>query len=373
MERDLGKFQLRCTGRWASRKRLTRLAGFAAAGVISALGASACSGDPSAAEAEARASAVDGGSAWPAPFNTATNDTSARPCESYAVDNDEEILSREGAVEVNWAPVLDPAATPATVITVNINTGEFRLVDLDTVGGARVQTERLRGYALLGQHLERRSGNPLRTSRYSGEFCFDGPRGIVYERGSGLPRRTLTPPLITEFRVFLRTFEFVAISEAQWAPVDGFTMDYRKTEFAAAWWLVEGRNGEIVRSGSHSDYTIHHVPLSNLYSFRVPLMACANAVLGGATQAEIARVCDTHDRQAVDDGSWVRFSGGCVNFHPTLHWTTIADHFRAAQSQGRSIYVIQSYPGVDQRLLLKSPSYRDPIPLGNWSPGWYGP
>ncbi len=217
------------------------------------------------------------------------------------------------------------------VITVNINDGSLGLWQM---GEASQPRKVFDTKVLVGQKLKRDyvlSGSYAITDHAQDGSYVDGQRGVHYNH-RGIPRDTLTPPMIARVNGFAQIQNFAHVDDL--------------TSIADISALREDGSFDPDRS----QYTINQIP---------PVQQYANR-----EQALLARLSDVG----------CNFSTGCVNV-ATRDWQRLLENWLSpAINEGKKVYVIFSYPGIDHQQLLLPTDYevnRDDPFLAGGLDNWY--
>lgn len=314
----------------------------------------------------------------------------------------------------NYPTFLDLDGPAMRIATVSLVTGDTTLFDVATESGApsvdgvsarvlarsagrsRVARRIWHAQALLGMELAhsdaiastrasfhlRDAANAVANpgSLDAVDACFDGRSGMLVD-AQGVPRTSLTPPVI--LRMWTPTYR-----NPHFAPPvapDAWTRPGAPgTRHLIVKFQIGSASGGMEDSSANSDYTIHEVPPTVCYETG-DATACGTSGPIPARPA-LLRVANDDD-PATDPAalatSWLHWSGGCINLHPDLGGGDSPD-FRAfdaktaeARAEGKPVYAVVTYPGLDERRLLKDARTSSLSTLGDGlagghSPRWYG-
>jgi hypothetical protein len=213
------------------------------------------------------------------------------------------------------------------------------------------------------------------------DACFDGRVGMLVD-AQGVPRTSLTPPVI--LRMWTPTYRNPYFAPP--VPPDSWTRPGAPgTRHLIVKFEIKSSDGAMTDSSANSDYTIHEVPPTVCYETG----AAAACGTSGPIADRPSLLRAANDRDPSTDpaelaAGWLHWSGGCINLHPDLGGGESPD-FRAfdaktaeARAAGKPVYVVASYPGLDQRRLLKDARVSTLSTLGDGlagghAPRWYGP
>lgn len=242
-----------------------------------------------------------------------------------------EEVERSGPVEVNYRPFLE---SYDTVVTVNIYDGTLTVFSVADDGSTEAIYS---AKVLVGERIPNSQAlaNAYAASTFAADGSyFDAEKGIYYD-ASGVPRTTLTPPMLAELDGFLA--------------IDGFGGESLKgvqTDTALIRAITVGGI-----SDTNSEYTFHVVPPKNSshYEQRRESLSLANQGEGY-------------------DPYW---SHGCVNIHPD-QWAELKALLQRFLSDGKRVGVVFGYVGFNQNLLVKPVGFdgrSDPL-FANNSQRW---